>query len=105
MNTHFGQLDFNSSLTDGRWFERITSLFLRDALEPPSVFSSGPVSILYRDFAPTKVEPSAALRHGSVIFWDGRLDNSHELLSELGVTGDVEAGDNEIAALAFGPSR
>lgn len=105
MNTHFGQLNFNPSREDDRWLERITSLFLRDAPEPPSVFSSGPVSILCRNFAPTKIETPMALAHAPSIFWDGRLDNGRELLDELGVNRDVEADDSEIAALAFGRWR
>ena len=105
MNTHFGQLDFSTPRADDGWLEKITSLFLRDAPEPPSLFSSGPVSILYRDFAPTRGEPSATLGHAPCVCWDGRLDNGRELLGELGVNGDTEAGDSEIAALAFGRWR
>src|SRR5579871_1598216 len=102
MNTHFGQLDFSSARKDVRWLEKITSLFLRDAPEPPKTFSCGPVSIHYRGFEPTKADPSTALPHGSVIFWDGRLDNAADLLSELRVNCSGEISDAEIAAQAFG---
>ena len=101
MNTHFGQLDFGCASKDDNWIARIASLFLKDAPKPPCTFVSGAVSALYREFEPTKVEASSAMPEGSIIFWDGRLDNACELLSELGLNEKANIRDVDVAALGF----
>jgi asparagine synthase (glutamine-hydrolysing) len=102
MNTQFGQWNFNSSHANREWIEKISSYFLSDGIEPPSVFSSGGFSVVCRAIESTRGYGPGKLPDGSIVFWDGRLDNGPELRRDLGGKLDSESSDAEIATEAFG---
>ena len=101
MNTQMGKWHFGSGHANHEWIAKITSNFFGDGSEPPSVFSSGSLSLVCRGFGPTQGRESEKLPDGSIVFWDGRLDNGPELLRELGGMPDSESSDGEIATAAF----
>lgn len=102
MNTQFGQWNFRASHADEEWIEKATSYFLGDGVGPPSVFSSGGFSVVCRGMESTRGHRPGKLPDGSIVFWDGRLDNGPDLRRELGGKLDSESSDAKIATEAFG---
>jgi asparagine synthase (glutamine-hydrolysing) len=101
MRTQMGKWNFNSSDSDQEWIERAKSRFLTDGIEWPNVFSSGGLSVVCCGIEPTQGRVSEKLPDGSVVFWDGRLDNGPDLFRELGGMLDSKSSDSEIATAAF----
>jgi asparagine synthase (glutamine-hydrolysing) len=101
MNTQFGQWTFSPREADRNWLDKIISRFLSDAPHPPSVFSSGTVSVVHCDLKPVRLGGPTEFPHGSVVLWDGRLDNAEDLRRALGGRLDPESSDAQIVAEAF----
>ncbi len=101
MTTQFGKWTFSSTIADHDWIDAAKAKFLRDAPECPRVFSSAGLSVVYRTTELGTPKTPAKRSDACVVIWDGRLDNSADLVGELQGNLHSGSGDEEIAAAAY----
>lgn len=103
MSIQFGRWDFSGEPVALAYIEKVNELF--SPYGPSGSFSGTGIHMVHRAFPTTKesrteVQPHVSLS-GSVITWDGRLDNRKELLGDLGEVRASTATDVAIVAAAY----
>lgn len=101
MGTQFGDWNFSTASPNINWIERVKSKFADDGADRPCAFSNDGVVVVYRGTEPEIAGAFDKIPNGSVVFWDGRLDNGPELVAELGGRLRSSCSDLEIVTAAF----
>ena len=104
MSVQFGECHFDDVPVEANDLDRVRPLLTPYGPDGEGVFLKSNVGILYRAFHTTKeshgeTQPLQSDR-GSVLTWDGRLDNREELVKELGGLNNT-SHDLEIVAAAW----
>ena len=105
MSIQFGRWNFEGQLPAPDYIEQVTATLSPYGPDSNESYSKAGVTILYRAFHTTKesrrekqpyISPS-----GSVITWDGRLDNRADLIRELADSLTITSTDVAIVAAAY----
>ena len=105
MSMQFGRWNFEGMPADRSYLEKASQLLAPYGPDGGDSYSGPGVDIIYRAFQTTKEsrrekQPHAA-PSGSVITWDGRLDNREELIRQLRGDLAIESTDVAIVAAAY----
>jgi asparagine synthase (glutamine-hydrolysing) len=105
MSVQFGRWNFDGEPTSSADFEKVEELLAPYGPDGGNSYSSAGIHMLYRAFHTTKesrleTQPYIA-PSGTVITWNGCLDNREELATELKATLTNDATDVAIVAAAF----
>src|ERR1039458_3598646 len=105
MSVQFGRWNFKGQPPTPDYVDKVSSVLARYGPDSSKAYSQGGVDILYRAFHTTKeshreMQPYIS-RSGSVITWDGRLDNRTELIRDLAGSATSSSTDVEIVAAAY----
>ena len=102
MSVQFGRWSFEGQPADPDYIEKVSEALAPYGPDSNESYSKGGVSILYRAFHTTKESRREKQPHisssGTVITWDGRLDNRAELISEL--SDSLTTGSTDVAIVA-----
>src|SRR5579864_953883 len=83
MSVQFGRLKFDGKPAEQDYLEKIQPLLLPYGPDDQGLYSDGAISMLYCAFQTTKEsrreKQPLVIASGSIITWDGRLDNRAEL--------------------------
>jgi len=105
MSVQFGIWNFEGQPPAPDYIEKVSATLAPYGPDSNEAYSKGGVSILYRAFHTTKESRREAQPHisssGSVIAWDGHLDNRAELISELPDALGFDSTDIAIVAAAY----
>jgi asparagine synthase (glutamine-hydrolysing) len=105
MSVQFGRWNFESQPASPDYIEKVSAALAPYGPDSNESYSKGGVRILYRAFHTTKESRRETQPHivssGTVITWDGRLDNRTELISELSDSLTNGSTDVAIVAMAF----
>jgi asparagine synthase (glutamine-hydrolysing) len=105
MSVQFGRWNFEGQPPAPDYFEKVSVTLAPYGPDSNESYSKGNVRILYRAFHATKesrrekqpcISPS-----GTVITWDGRLDNRADLISALRDSATINSTDVSIVAAAY----
>src|ERR1700719_3442389 len=87
MSVQFGRWNFKNQPLPPNYIEQVNANLAPYGPDGDSLYSKGEVTILYRAFHTTKESHRETQPHvlpsGTVITWDGRLDNRSEIIHEL----------------------
>ena len=105
MSAQFGRCNFTGQPVDAIYLEKVKSILEPFAPHGTNSLAADGVSILYCALQTTEEskrekQPYVSIK-GSVITWDGRLDNRGELIGQLGSHLNVTATDVEIVSAAY----
>jgi asparagine synthase (glutamine-hydrolysing) len=105
MSIQFGRWHFDGRPIEDKYFAKASALTRKYAADDESTFFRNDIGLLYRPFHVTKescqeIQPLIA-RAGTVLTWDGRLDNRNELIKGLGLGADKLNADAQIVAAAY----
>jgi asparagine synthase (glutamine-hydrolysing) len=105
MSAQFGTWNFNGSGVTADYIEKVRATLAPYGPDTDEYYSSDGINILYRGFHTTKeshaeVQPHIC-RSGTVLTWDGRLDNGADLISELNASLAAHSADVVVVAAAF----
>src|SRR6266478_1142171 len=88
MSVQFGRWNFEGQGSTPEYIDKVNAALAPYGPDSDESYSKGGLKILYRAFHTTRESHWEAQPHispsGSVITWDGRLDNRAELIGELG---------------------
>jgi len=105
MSVQFGRWNFDGNGPDLEHVEQARTALAPFAPDSMSSFAETGVSILYGAFHTTKEAPHekqpCILRSGSVMTWDGRLDNRDELVPQLSGRSSNDTSDASVAGAAY----
>lgn len=105
MSVQFGKWNFDGKPIDPRELEEVRPVLAPFGPDGEGYICHGNVAILYRAFHTTKEsrreEQPCELKSGTIVTWDGRLDNREELISQLGRGLSQESTDSEIICAAY----
>lgn len=105
MSVQFGRWNLNGKPVDAGYLEQVGAALSPYGPDGKGSYSDTNISILYYAFNTTKESRSEVQPHictsGSVITWDGRLDNRADLTNVLGDPLTVNSTDVEIVATAY----
>src|SRR5277367_6291958 len=105
MSVQFGRWSFEGQPPAPDYIEKVSAALAPYGPDSNESYSKGDVRILYRAFHTTKESRREKQPHisssGTVITWDGRLDNRAELISELRDSQTVNSTDLAIVAAAY----
>jgi asparagine synthase (glutamine-hydrolysing) len=105
MSVQFGRWNFEGQPPAPDYIEKVDASLAPYGPDSNESYSQGGVRILYRAFQTTKESRREKQPYiscsGSVITWDGRLDNRGELITELRDCLTNSSTDLAIVALAF----
>src|ERR1700687_1577432 len=105
MSAQFGKCNFDGKPVKPRELDRVRAALSLHGPDAEGIFRADNVGVIYRAFHTTKesrlesqpfVSPS-----GTVITWDGRLDNRRELVDMLGGGLSNDSTDLAVVAAAF----
>lgn len=102
MSVQAGIWNFDGKPVDPNQIENMSQFLKQMGPDGESRYLEGSVALLYRPFQTTaesrrEKQPHFS-RRGSILTWDGRLDNRQELIAEL--CGDLEANPTDVAIVA-----
>lgn len=104
MSVQFGRWSFDGEPPEPDYLEKAAGMLAPYGPDGGGAYSAPGIDILYRAFHTTKEsrreQQPLATPSGSVITWDGRLDNREELVEALGGALSAESTDLEIVAAA-----
>lgn len=105
MSIQFGQCDLGGALLDERALERSSEILTRYCCNRQRTYRGPNVAMLHSPFPATEdatkqLQPYA-LGSSAVITWDGRLDNTADLIHELGAHVSDLVTDVAVAAAAY----
>jgi asparagine synthase (glutamine-hydrolysing) len=105
MSAQFGRWNFDRELVSEDYLERVRSMIAPYGPDGGGCYKKENVGILYQAFHTTKesrleVQP-CILRSGTVLTWDGRLDNRADLMSHLSNGLLSDSPDATIIAAAY----
>jgi len=105
VSVQFGRWNFDGKPVDGDYLEKVSPLLAPYGPDDSGSYSKGNISILYRAFHTTKESRGETQPHvtesGTVITWDGRLDNRKELIRSLRDALTMNSKDVSIVAAAY----
>jgi asparagine synthase (glutamine-hydrolysing) len=105
MSVQFGQWNFGGKHVDTDYLEKVVPAIARYGPDGHASYVSSGVAVHYAAFHTTKESRLEMQPHispsGTVVTWDGRLDNRTELLSDLRDAPGVGSTDVEIVAAAY----
>jgi asparagine synthase (glutamine-hydrolysing) len=105
MSVQFGRWNFEGEPPAPDYIEKVRATLAPYGPDSNDSYSANGVRILYCAFHTTKESHREKQPHisscGSVITWDGRLDNRAELISELSDSLTNDSTDVAIVAIAF----
>jgi len=105
MSVQFGRWNFEGRPPDQGYIEKVTTTLAPFGPDGSESYSQGGVKILYGAFHTTKesqceMQPYVCVS-GTVITWDGRLDNRAELINRLRDSSSIDFTDVAIVAAAY----
>lgn len=104
MSVQFGRWSFDGEPPEPGYLEKAAGMLAPYGPDGGGAYSAPGIDILYRAFHTTKEsrreQQPLATPSGSVITWDGRLDNREGLVEALGGALSAESTDLEIVAAA-----
>ena len=105
MSVQFGRWNYDNAPPASGYLEKASQLLAPYGPDGEGRYSGPGVDIIYRGFHTTQesrreTQPHAA-PSGSVITWDGRLDNREELIRQLSGGLSIESTDVAIVAAAY----
>ena len=105
MSLQFGKCNFDCETIDRNDLEQVRPLLAPYGPDAEGCLCRGSAAILYRAFCTTKesrneVQPHTSVS-GSVITWDGRLDNRKELFDQMDAKLSPACTDVEIVGAAY----
>jgi asparagine synthase (glutamine-hydrolysing) len=105
VSVQFGRWHFEGQLAAADYLEKVTGVLAPYGPDGRSSYAKAGLDILYFAFHTTKesrqeTQPHV-LRSGSVLTWDGRLDNRAELFDLLRDSVSADAPDLSIVAAAY----
>jgi len=105
MSVQFGKWNYDGQEPASNCFDQVSEFLAPYGPDGCQVYSKGGVKVLYRAFHTTKeshheMQPHISLS-GSVITWDGRLDNRAELIGDLRHALTIDSTDVAIVAAAY----
>ena len=105
MSVQFGRWSFDGEPPEPGYLEKAAGMLAPYGPDGGGVYSAPGIDILYRAFHTTKESrrehQPLATPSGSVITWDGRLDNREELVRELRFGPSSEIADVSIVASVY----
>ncbi len=106
MSVQFGRCNFDGEPVHPDYLSKVMTTLLPHGTDNTNTYCKGPVGILYSAFFTTnesrrEVQPYLS-GLGSVMTWDGRLDNREELANELESHNKAQVTDLSLAAAAYG---
>ncbi len=105
MSVQFGRWNFDGRPVDRDYLEKVKPLLLPYGPDDAGSYSKSHIIILYHAFHTTKESRHETQPHattlGSILTWDGRLDNRDELIPQLRDAVTVGSTDVEIVAAAY----
>jgi asparagine synthase (glutamine-hydrolysing) len=105
MSVQFGRWHFAGQPPAPDYIERVSTTLAPYGPDSNESCSKGGITILYRAFHTTKESRRETQPHisssGTVITWDGRLDNRAELISELRDSLTIDSTDVVTVAAAY----
>jgi len=105
MSVQFGKWNFDGMPIDQAYLEQVRSLLVRYAPDGLSIYSSNDIKMIHGAFHTTRESQRETQPHvvqsGKVVTWDGRLDNRHDLIRQLGTIVSTESTDVVIVAAAY----
>jgi len=105
MSAQFGIWNFDGKPADREYLEKITSAITPYGPDGGDAYTKGSLTVLYRAFHITKESRRETQPHvtpaGSVITWDGRLDNRAELIHQLRDVLTIGSTDVDIVAASY----
>src|SRR5260370_5807244 len=105
MSVQFGKWNFEGQAPTVDYIEKVSATLTPYGPDSNEAYSKGGVKILYRAFHTTKESRLERQPHispsGTVITWDGRLDNRAELISDLRDSLPIASTDVAIVAAAY----
>jgi asparagine synthase (glutamine-hydrolysing) len=105
MSVQAGIWNFDGEPVNPDSLAKISRETYRYGPDGEAIYSKGPVSLLYRAFHTTLESHFERQPHvfakGTVLLWDGRIDNREELISQLGWDLVGNESDVEIVAASF----
>jgi asparagine synthase (glutamine-hydrolysing) len=107
MSALFGRWNFDGAPLSATSMEQLRALLLPYGQDSEGSFSKEGISLLYRACHTTKESRGEKQPHirscGTVLMWDGRLDNREALIGELG--GRLSHQDTDISIVAAAYAR
>jgi asparagine synthase (glutamine-hydrolysing) len=104
MSVQFGRWNLEGQAPAAEYVEKVSAILAPHGPDSDEAYSKGGVKILYRAFHTTKESRRETQPHvsasGTVITWDGRLDNRAELIGELRDSLTISSTDVAIVAAA-----
>jgi asparagine synthase (glutamine-hydrolysing) len=105
MSIQFGRCNFDGKAVGSTVLDEVRPLLTPYGPDGEGSLCNDNVGILYRAFHTTRestgeTQPQVS-KSGSVITWDGRLDNREELIDQLGERLSPESTDLDIVAAAY----
>jgi asparagine synthase (glutamine-hydrolysing) len=105
MSVQFGKWNFEGQAPTVDYIEKVSATLTPYGPDSNEAYSKGGVKILYRAFHTTKESRLERQPHispsGTVITWDGRLDNRAELVSEVRDSLTISSTDIAIVATVY----
>lgn len=107
MSVQFGTCNFDGKPVDPKEFDQVRPVLSPYGPDAEGSFCEGNTGILYRAFHTTRESRDETQPYmsasGTIITWDGRVDNRKELIHELG--GGFSAGSTDVAIVAAAYDR
>jgi asparagine synthase (glutamine-hydrolysing) len=105
MSVQFGRWNFDGVPPNPDYISKVSATLAPYGTDSSESYSKGGITILYRAFCTTpeshrEIQPYVSLS-GTVITWDGRLDNRADLVGELRHFLTIKSTDVVIVAAAF----
>ena len=105
MSAQFGRWNFAGELATAEHLERVQAILDPYGPDGNTSYTRDGISVVYRAFHTTKesrgeIQPHVSVS-GSVITWDGRLDNRTELIRQFGDAVSSDSSDVLIVAVAY----
>jgi len=105
MGIQFGRCNFDGQPVNPDNLNKVMTTLLPHGTDDGSTYCKSHLGLLYRAFHSTKesrreAQPCLSVS-GSVILWDGRLDNRAELAHELKSHNDTDVTDLALVAAAY----
>src|SRR5438270_3819130 len=105
MSIQFGRWSLDGQQPSAQYLESVSARLAQSGLDGNEEYSKGGLKILYLAFYTTEESRREKQPHifpsGTVLTWDGRLDNRIELVKELRGSVTADATDLAIAAAAY----
>jgi len=105
MGVQFGHWNFNQGPIDPGYWDKVQSAIAPHGPDGRGDYSERGLFIHYRAMHSTKESRRETQPHvfssGSVLLWDGRLDNRDELVRDLGYAAGDQPTDLELIAAAY----